>query len=55
MPEVADDRTALVLYGSETGNAQDIAEELGRMTQRLHFATEVTSLDSTEPVRRSYV
>ena len=43
-------RKALVLYGSETGNAQDIADELGRMAQRLHFATDVTSFDTIEPV-----
>ncbi|GAO18761.1 hypothetical protein UVI_02040830 [Ustilaginoidea virens] len=40
------DRTVLVLYGSETGNAQDLAEELGRLCQRLHFTTRVDELDS---------
>ena len=39
------DRTALVLYGSETGNAQDVAEELGRHIERLRFDTRVTNLD----------
>ncbi|KAI5357077.1 Putative Flavoprotein-like superfamily [Septoria linicola] len=39
-------RTALVLYGSETGNAQDAAEEIGRMTERLRFDTTVLDLDS---------
>ncbi|CRK41383.1 hypothetical protein BN1708_001759 [Verticillium longisporum] len=38
-------RHALVLYGSETGNSQDIAEELGKMTQRLHFKTKVDELN----------
>ncbi|KAF2836830.1 sulfite reductase flavo protein alpha-component [Patellaria atrata CBS 101060] len=42
------DRTALVLYGSETGNAQDVAEELGRLTERLRFSTEVKDLNSVE-------
>ena len=55
MTESADSRTALVLYGSETGNAQDLAEELGRTTQRLHFSTEVVSLDNVEPVCLPYV
>ena len=41
------DRTALVLYGSETGNSQDIAEELGRLTERLCFSTTVADLDAT--------
>ncbi|KAF2215481.1 hypothetical protein CERZMDRAFT_35535, partial [Cercospora zeae-maydis SCOH1-5] len=39
-------RTALILYGSETGNAQDVAEEIGRMTERLRFDTTVLDLDS---------
>ncbi|KAF2107202.1 sulfite reductase flavo protein alpha-component [Lophiotrema nucula] len=40
------ERRALVVYGSETGNAQDVAEEIGRITERLHFQTEVTELDA---------
>lgn len=43
-------RSALVLYGSETGNAHDIAEELGRIVERLHFWTQVSCLDAVEPV-----
>ncbi|KAM0221558.1 hypothetical protein ACHAQD_005075 [Fusarium lateritium] len=39
------DRSVLVLYGSETGNAQDMAEELGRVCQRLHFKSRVEELD----------
>lgn len=39
------DRTALVLYGTETGTSQDIAEEVGRSTQRLHFNTDVAGFD----------
>ncbi|MCJ1389062.1 NAPDH-dependent diflavin reductase [Xylographa bjoerkii] len=42
-------RRALVLYGSESGNAQDIADEMGRMTERLHFSTNVVHLDAVEP------
>lgn len=41
--------TALVLYGTETGNAQDLAEEVGRITERLHFSTRVVGLDNTSP------
>lgn len=44
------DRTALILYGSETGNAQAVADELGRLTERLRFATQVSSLDDIGPV-----
>ncbi|KAI9167151.1 NADPH-dependent diflavin oxidoreductase 1 [Paramyrothecium foliicola] len=42
----ASDRSVLVVYGSETGNAQDLAEELGRLCQRLHFRTDVDELDA---------
>ena len=47
----ASDRTALVLYGSETGNAQDMAEELGKLFQRLHFKCRVEELDAVDLVR----
>ena len=45
------DRSALILYGSETGGAHDIAEELGSITERLHFLTHVSKLDAITPVR----
>jgi sulfite reductase alpha subunit-like flavoprotein len=43
-------RSVLVLYGSETGNAQDMAEELGRVCQRLHFKSRVEELDAIDLV-----
>jgi sulfite reductase alpha subunit-like flavoprotein len=43
-------RSILILYGSETGNAQDIAEELGRLCQRLHFRTRVDPLNAVDLV-----
>lgn len=48
--ELAGGRTALVLYGSETGNAHDLADEMGRMTERLRFSTDVIHLDAVEAV-----
>lgn len=39
-------RSALVLYGTETGTAQDLAAELGRLTERLRFSTTVAELDA---------
>jgi len=39
-------RTALVLFGSETGNAQDVAEELGKLLRRQRFAVRVTELNA---------
>ncbi len=44
------DRTAAVVFGSQTGNALDYAEEAGRLLERLHFQTVVTGLDALEPV-----
>lgn len=43
-------RTALILFGSETGNAQDVAEELGRMFERLRFETQVAEMNGTDIV-----
>lgn len=36
------------MYGSETGNAQDVAEEIGRVTERLRFETTVLDLGSVQ-------
>lgn len=44
-------RSALVLYGTETGNSQEVAEELGVVAERLHFVTQVSELDNFRPVR----
>ena len=43
-------RSALVAYGSETGTAQDVAEEIGRLTRRLRFDTQVIELDTVSLV-----
>lgn len=40
-------RSAIVLYGTETGNAQDIASEIEDALQRLHFSTTSRELDAT--------
>ncbi|PHH85500.1 hypothetical protein CDD83_332 [Cordyceps sp. RAO-2017] len=42
------DRLVLVLYGSETGNAQDMAEELGALCRRLRFHVRVDELDTAD-------
>lgn len=44
------DRSVLLLYGSETGNAQDVADEIGRMCQRLHFKIQVDEMNAVELV-----
>lgn len=46
------DRKALILYGTETGNAQEIAEEIERMIIHLRFITTVAECDAVSLVRR---
>lgn len=38
-------REITILYATETGNAQDVAERLAHLCRRLHFAVQVASLD----------
>lgn len=45
-------RSVLVLYGSETGNSQEIAEDLDRIAQRLRFESRVAEMNSVQLVRR---
>lgn len=47
-------RRALVVFGSETGNAQDVAEEMGRLAERLRFNTDVVELDAVSLVCSPY-
>lgn len=50
--KVAKRRSALLAYGSETGNAYDYAEELGRLLERIHFRTHVSKLDAIDTASR---
>ncbi|GAB1319091.1 NAPDH-dependent diflavin reductase [Madurella fahalii] len=45
-PAVIEGRSMVVLYGTETGNAEEIAVELGQMAERLRFETTVDEMDS---------
>lgn len=40
------ERRLLVLYGSQTGTAQDVAERIGREARRRHFRARVQAMDS---------
>uniref|UniRef100_A0A8D0EF38 Flavodoxin-like domain-containing protein n=1 Tax=Strix occidentalis caurina TaxID=311401 RepID=A0A8D0EF38_STROC len=44
------ERKLLVLFGSQTGTAQDIAERIGREAKRRHFQCRVEALDSYDVV-----
>lgn len=46
-------RSASILFGSETGNACDYAEEFGRISERLNFYTTVAKLNDVKPVSHS--
>jgi len=39
-------RPLIVLYGSQTGTVQEVAERIGREGDRLHFSTRVSSMDT---------
>jgi sulfite reductase alpha subunit-like flavoprotein len=41
-------RRLLILYGSQTGTAEDVAQQISRGARRLHFKTELASMDSYE-------
>eukprot|EP00794_Sanderia_malayensis_P015807 gene15807-17400_t len=41
-------RTVIVLYGSQTGTAEEVAERVGREAKRRYFACRVSALDDYE-------
>lgn len=44
------DRRLTILYATQTGNAQDLAESLARHAIRLHFTTQCLSMEDYVPV-----
>ena len=44
------EQTLLILYGSQTGTAQDVAEKIYREAKRRHLTAKVMSLDSYDIV-----
>lgn len=44
------ERKLVVLYASQTGTAQDVAERIGRDAKRRHFAVKVFAMDSYDRV-----
>lgn len=51
--EEEEPREVSILYATETGNAQDVAERLARLCRRLHFEVQLASLDEYEAVSTS--
>lgn len=50
-PEHAAHRSMAILYGTETGNSEEIAGELSKMAERLHFETVLDEMNSFSLVR----
>jgi sulfite reductase alpha subunit-like flavoprotein len=46
----SNDRRMLILYGSETGNSQDSAEDIERLAERLHFKTWLCEMNEVDLV-----
>lgn len=44
-------RSMAILYGTETGNSEELAGELGKMAERLHFDTVVDEMNRFNLVR----
>ena len=45
----------LVLFGSETGCAEDVAERIGRQARRKRFRTRVVAMDDYDKVNESQI
>lgn len=50
-----DERQILILYGSETGTAEDVALSIGRRLRRWHWQIRVRSMDGYSLVGRRAV
>lgn len=55
VPGQRHDRRALILFGSETGNSEDVAECLGQVVERLHFVSRVCEMNEVDLVCLSYL
>jgi flavodoxin len=40
------ERDLLILYATETGNAQEVADRVARQCRRLHFKSRVVNIES---------
>jgi sulfite reductase alpha subunit-like flavoprotein len=51
--EVSEDREILVLYATETGNAEDTADKIARECRRIQVRCRVVDIESYSLVRRT--
>jgi sulfite reductase alpha subunit-like flavoprotein len=54
-PPSVSKRQILILYGSQTGCAQDAAERMSRQARRRHFAVRLYSMDAYDRVNFYYL
>ena len=47
---MSDKRRIVILYGSQTGTAQAVAERVFREAKRLHFQTKICAMDDYRPI-----
>lgn len=45
-------RRILVLYGSQTGTAEEVAERIGREGKRRHLKVDIEAMDDYDKVRK---
>lgn len=53
--EKVEDRSLLILYGTETGHSQEIAEEIGDAAERLRFRTTIGQMNDVSLVSCAFV
>ena len=53
--EGADDRSLLIVYATETGNAQDTADYIARQCRRIAFHCRVASIEQTSLVSSYFI
>jgi len=51
----ADDRSLLIVYATETGNAQDAADYIARQCRRIAFHCRVASIEQTSLVSPYFI
>lgn len=52
--DVEDERALTVLYATQSGNAQDVAERIGRQARRRHVHARLYSMDEYDIVSMRY-
>ena len=54
MSNAEEDRSLLIVYATETGNAQDAADHVARQCRRIAFQCRVANVDTVSLVCRKF-